>query len=241
MHRQIIASTINTDKNVFDAIIHGITMDFTKCVSNIKDMQDRDSMKRKGDIWELFCKDWLLATGEYQAVYLLDEYNALFGCITRQDNGIDLLAQTMTGGWHAIQCKYRSKGYVTWKMLSTFIALCERTGPWDKYIVMTNAPGVTHKLPRTPKDKSICYRRFANTPREHWMRIIGTDRSFRRLCDETIDALVPTTQSTTTLSTTTQSTPIKPIVIRKRSKPIVKTCTLSLDELREQRLKRFES
>lgn len=238
MHRQIIASTINTDKNVFDAIIHGITMDFTKCVSNMKDMQERDSMKRKGDIWELFCKDWLLATGEYQAVYLLDEYNAQFGCITRQDNGIDLLAQTTTG-WHAIQCKYRSKGYVTWKMLSTFIALCERTGPWDKYIVMTNAPGVTHKLPRTPKDKSICYRRFANTPREHWMRIIGTDRSFRRLCDDDTDALVPNTSSTTTTVTTKKVT-LRKAPIRK-SKPLVNTCTLSIDELREQRLKRFES
>ena len=234
MHRSVISKTINTDRNVFDAIVHAITMDFTKCVSNVKDMRERDSMKRKGDIWELFCKDWLLASGNYVAVYLLDQYNSQFGCVTRQDNGIDILAQTTTG-WHAIQCKYRSKGYVTWKMLSTFIALCERTGPWDKYIVMTNAKGVTHKLPRTPKDKSICYRTFASTPREHWMRIIGTDHQYRRLCDDTASL------SSTILSVPDQhSQPISKVLPSKPIKSKTKT-TLSIEELRALRLQHFQS
>lgn len=250
MHRAVISKTINTDNNVFDAILHAVTMDFTKCVSNVTDMRERDSMKRKGDIWELFCKDWLLASGKYVAVYLLDEYNSQFAdnnmFVSRQDNGIDILAQTTTG-WHAIQCKYRSKGYVTWKMLSTFIALCERTGPWEKYIVMTNAKGVTHKLPRTPKDKSICYRSFASTPREHWMRIIGTDHQYRRLCDDSSQPTSSTIPHSIESSKTILPKPIlpKPKVLKRTTKSMPKsksiTPTLTMEELRQRRLQRFES
>lgn len=29
------------------------------------------------------------------------------------------------------------------------IGLCERTGPWQHYVVMTNAPGVTRKVPKS--------------------------------------------------------------------------------------------
>lgn len=183
MHTAVISKYLSRDGfNIFDEVVREIEYEFNKPVNNIQDMKDRANKKRKGDIWEEFCKDWLLASGDYTQVWLLNEYNTEFphAFVSEQDNGIDLIGLTSMG-WHAIQCKYRGKGLrVDWKSLSTFIAMCERTRShngflWEKYIVMTNCVGVTHKLPRTPKDKNICRKDLQNTSRDHWLRMIGKD------------------------------------------------------------------
>jgi len=184
MHRNIISKYISKSNiNIFDKIEEEIEYNFNAPVTCIKDMKDRDNKKRKGDIWEEFCKDWLLASGKYNQVLLLHEFNKEYPntFISKQDNGIDLIGQT-NNGWHAIQCKYRKqtsrKVLVDWRTLSTFIALCERTiapdgSSWEKYVVITNCPGVTRKLPRTSKDKSICRKSFQNTSHDHWSKIIS--------------------------------------------------------------------
>lgn len=187
MHRNIIQSNLyKPNVNIFEEIIKGIEYEFSKPVSSISEMKERDNKKRKGDIWESFCKDWLLASGKYINVWLLNEYNDSFphnNFISKQDDGIDIIAQSSVG-WDAIQCKYRRKGKVTWKSLSTFIALCSRTGPpddihhsWNKFIVMTNSHGISHKLPRTHQDKSICFSTFKNTKLDHWRRMVGLNVS----------------------------------------------------------------
>jgi hypothetical protein len=176
MHRNIISKLLSRpDINIFDELIKEIEAYFHRSVYSIQDMKDRDNKKTKGDFWELFCKDWLVASGKYINVWLLNDFNTQFDLdFSKQDNGIDLIAQTATG-WVAIQCKYRGRGkYVDWKSLSTFIGLCERTGPWEKYLVITNCVGISRKLPRTPKDQSICRKTFQNTTREHWMKMVGT-------------------------------------------------------------------
>ena len=84
-------------------------------------------------------------------------------------------------------CKYRkkvsykSKIMVTWKELSTFYALCLRTGPWKKYIVMTNCDYVTHQGKKNNNDLSICIGTFRNINKEKWLDMCGTH--FHKLSD----------------------------------------------------------
>jgi hypothetical protein len=236
MHRTVILQSLSkSNVNVFDEVVAAIEYEFNKPAVTIQEMKERVNKKTKGDIWEAFCKDWLLATGNYQNVWLLEEYNQIFtNNLSRQDNGIDIIAKTNTG-WQAIQCKYRNKGKVTWKSLSTFIALCERTGPptnteghisWEKYVVMTNSTGITHKLPKTSKDKSICQKTFQNTTRDHWLRMIGKDHGNKLVPD-------PIPQLPSTITDIVK--PLQLLVIRPNtSQP------KDLDELRQKRLARFE-
>ena len=187
MHRAVINRCLSKEGiNIFDEIVREIEYEFNKSVRSVEDMRERDNKKRKGDIWECFCKDWLIGSGGYTCVWLLQEYNTEYphAFVSKQDNGIDLIGLT-PDGWHAIQCKYRGKGSrVDWKSLSTFVAMCERTRaqdglPWHKFVVMTNCSGITNKLPRTPKDKSICLKTFQNTRRDHWLRMVGKDNAIR--------------------------------------------------------------
>ena len=162
-------------------------------------------------------------------MWLLDEYNNTFpnAFLSKQDNGIDIIGETSTG-WHAIQCKYRNRALrVDWKSLSTFIAMCERTRPcderfssWEKNVVITNCIGVTHKLPRTPKDKSICRKTLQNTSRDHWLRIIGKD-NFQRI-DHSL---------TENFTITADDPQIKNLTLN-----IIRSPQLSLEDLRNKRL-----
>lgn len=175
-HSRVISQLLaKPNINIFDELIREIELYFSRTVSNVQEMKDRDNKKKKGDIWELFCRDWLIASSEYLNVWLLKDFNTEFNLtFGKQDNGIDLIAQTSTG-WIAIQCKYRSRGRnVDWKSLSTFIGLCERTGPWQSYLVMSNCVGISRKMPPTPKDRSICRGTFRNTTREHWLKMVGS-------------------------------------------------------------------
>ena len=54
--------------------------------------------------------------------------------------GIDIVVKN-NDIFYAVQCKYKKsctlkKNILSWKQLSTFYAICMRTGPFDKYIVM---------------------------------------------------------------------------------------------------------
>ena len=212
--------------NIFDSLIEAIEAHFNRPVSSILEMKERVNKKLKGDLWENFCKDWLLATGKYSQVWLLSEWDdyALNAPesyqLTKQDNGIDLIAATKTG-YVAIQCKYRKKGYVNWSTLSTFIGLCERTGPWEKYIVMTNAKGITRKLPKTEKDEAICLATFRSTSREVWLKIAGL------YLEHSLDS--SSTMSSVQTDTTSSS-----------SEVVVENKQLSQEEMRAARLARFD-
>jgi hypothetical protein len=49
--------------------------------------------------------------------------------------------------------------------------MCLRTGPWDKYIVMTNCESIKHEGVRTEKDISICIGTFRNITSEEWVKM----------------------------------------------------------------------
>ena len=92
---------------------------------------------------------WLLADAPDATLELLG--------MKRRDMGIDVVVHH-NGAFYAVQCKYKrptARG-VGWKELSTFYALCMRTGPWKKHIVMTNCTFVSHQGRRTSADVSIC-------------------------------------------------------------------------------------
>ena len=92
----------------------------------------------------------------------------------RKDMGIDLIAKR-GDLYSAIQCKYKKptgkKTSITWKALSTFYALCLRTGPWEKYIVMTNCDYTRHVGNKTEKDISICLKSFQALTKEQWIQL----------------------------------------------------------------------
>ena len=177
MHLEIIKRLLSTPtcENIFDGLLSEIEAYFDRRVTTLEEMKARESKKAKGDLWELFCRDWLISTGKYLNVWLLKD-SPLIEKVTNQDNGVDLIAHTKAG-YSAVQCKYRSgKTRVDWKSLSTFIALCSRTGPWVKLVVMTNCQSVTRKLPKSSKDQSICRGTFRSTSREQWLKLVGLYR-----------------------------------------------------------------
>ena len=164
-------------ENVFDRFIEELESYYNRSVSTIAEMKQRNDKKAKGTIWELFCQEWLRCDPLYLNVWLFNEVPEeirLLLKIGTVDNGIDIVAQVFAG-FVAIQCKYRGKGTkVTWNTLSTFTGLCAVTGPWHKHIVMTNCAGVSRKIPRTPRDQSICLGSFRGTSRERWLKMTGT-------------------------------------------------------------------
>lgn len=147
------------------------------------EMRTRDNKKIRGDIFEEFCVLYLKHVKGYENVWRLPDVpdDVLGGLgLKRQDMGIDILCESK-GKYSAVQCKYKkhtgykSKTIVTWKQLSTFYALVLRTGPWEKYIVMTNCDYVRHMGKKTPKDLSICLKRFQQITKEQWTAMCGLE------------------------------------------------------------------
>jgi hypothetical protein len=170
------------DAKIFDGCVEAIEIEYGRPVTNLCDLKKREDKKKKGDLWEYFCRDWLQSSDKYKNVWLFQDWISYCsekqistkGLKTKQDNGIDIIVQFNNGKYGAVQCKYRKDmKKVTWNTLSTFIGLCERTGPWEQYIVMTNGKGVTRKVPMSKKDKSICVGTFRRTPREQWLKMVG--------------------------------------------------------------------
>jgi len=92
----------------------------------------------------------------------------------RKDMGIDLIIETADATYMAVQCKYKKhvstkQNILSWSALSTFYALCLRTGPWDKYIVMTNCVYTRHQGKKTKQDVSYCLKTLQNITKDEWL------------------------------------------------------------------------
>jgi hypothetical protein len=248
MLKKIITKSLSSDVNVFDECIRAIEIEHGRPVTNLSDLKKREDKKAKGDIWETFCLDWLEATGNYKNVWLFKDWLVFcsenqmdtMGLKTKQDNGIDIIAQTNKDKFVAVQCKYRKDmtKKVSWNTLSTFIGLCERTGPWELFIVMTNGKGVTRKVPKSKKDKSICIGTFRATPRTQWLRMAGLYEEHQTKSTQSPSLTLETSkqenlsniqvkEDTTTSSNTATSSEKK------------RTSKLSLEELRKIRCSKF--
>jgi predicted helicase len=145
------------------------------------EMRVRDNKKVRGDIFEEFCVVYLKNVKGYDDVWLLPDVPetvlSQLG-MKRQDMGIDIVARRGSL-YTAVQCKYKKQEVktkiVTWKALSTFYALCMRTGPWEKYIVMTNCSYVRHMGKKSKKDLSICLKTLQGITKEQWISMCGTE------------------------------------------------------------------
>lgn len=171
--------------NHFDEFLKECRKWYDQPAHTFTEMRTRDNKKIRGDVFEDFCVLYLKHVGGYSDVWRLadvpqDVLTEL--SLARQDMGIDIVCKK-NGKYSAVQCKYKkhntykSKTIVTWKQLSTFYALVLRTGPWEKYIVMTNCDYVRHMGRKTSKDLSICLKRFQNITKEQWTLMCGLDGS----------------------------------------------------------------
>jgi hypothetical protein len=163
-----------TTENMFDEFIKQATSFYEMPAHTLQEMRARQNTKARGDIFEEFCAIYLKHVCGYENVWLLaDVPDTTLAQLSmkRKDMGIDLVVEDK-GAFYAVQCKYKKftgkPTCVSWQALSTFYALCMRTGPWKKYIVMTNCNYVRHQGKKTQADISICLNSFRGITHDEW-------------------------------------------------------------------------
>lgn len=175
----IFLRSVPVGSTLFDEFVKECQRWYEQPAHTFTEMRTRDNKKIRGDIFEEFSVLYLKHVLGYSQVWRLEDVpdDVLGGLgLKRQDMGIDIVCEK-NGKYSAVQCKYKkhtgykSKTIVTWKQLSTFYALVLRTGPWEKYIVMTNCDYVRHMGKKTPKDLSICLRRFQRITTGEWTQM----------------------------------------------------------------------
>lgn len=177
--------------SLFDTLVEEILNYHDKPATTLSELRKAKRNKQKGPIFEYFCKKYFEMIMNAENVWLLNECPIKDDLsLTRKDYGIDLVMKNKNK-YFPIQCKFKypkkvSKDNemkynyqnVTWRDLSTFYALCDRTGPkegWSKYIVFTNAKYVNRKGKKNDKDKSICYNKLNNLTAGDLNRMAGID------------------------------------------------------------------
>jgi hypothetical protein len=179
LKKQLHTVFLKSPTNLFDEFIQECQRWYSQPAHTLQEMRTRDNKKVRGDIFEDFCVLYLKEVKGYQDVWLLEDLpEELLTNLSlkRRDMGIDIIVRH-NGEWCAVQCKYKTprgegkKSYITWSALSTFYAMCLRTGPWAKYIVMTNCDYTRHQGPKGPKDLSICLGTFKATTSEQWLKM----------------------------------------------------------------------
>jgi hypothetical protein len=166
--------------NLFDEFISECQKTFDKPAHTMLELRNRHNKKIKGDKFEVFCVYYLYDIYGLDNVWRLEdvpeEVLTKLG-MKRRDMGIDIIGEK-GNKYFAIQCKYKKysekKTVLTWKELSTFYALCLKTGPWEKYIVMTNCD-YTRQAVRTEKDLIICKKQFQNISKEQWLKMCNVE------------------------------------------------------------------
>jgi hypothetical protein len=161
---------------LFDIFLKLYLTHTTEPVHSLAELREKRTTKHKGDLFEHFCQLYLKYIKNYDEVWMLKEIPPAIRealSLETHDVGIDLVAKK-NGRYSAVQCKYKTPrqdgtvkdapwiwhNTVNWSSVSTFYALCSRTGPWDKHIVMTTAKSVKRMGHKNEKDLSICIGTF---------------------------------------------------------------------------------
>jgi predicted helicase len=169
--------------NIFEELCILFKTYVNKPANNMAELKKRTE-KSKGTCFEIFCMLYLKQKG-YECWMLKDisEELRLYLHLNKQDVGIDLIAKK-NNFYYPVQCKFRSptkdfKGRqvhrVTWRDLSTFLSLCERTGNkdgWKKHIIMTNADYCCWKGKKGEKDFTIGKKTLINLDRTFWYEMV---------------------------------------------------------------------
>jgi predicted helicase len=168
---------LKSPNNLFDEFILECQKWYDAPAHSFSEMRMRDNKKIRGDMFEEFCVLYLKHVKGYKNVWLLkdvpDEILAKVH-VARRDMGIDVIVETEAETFIAVQSKYKKhtsfkQNILSWKSLSTFYALCLRTGPWEKYIVMTNCVYTRHQGKKTKQDVSICLKTLQNITKDEWL------------------------------------------------------------------------
>ena len=127
-----------------------------------------------GRCWEEFCKEYLVHILNWKVWSLKDCHFLEELQMKRRDVGIDLIAKDQDQNFIAIQCKFRKKFQrLSWRDLSTFDALCMRTGPWFKHVVMATSTSIAREGCTLSKDVFYGKRHFETLPRHEWLKMAG--------------------------------------------------------------------
>lgn len=170
---------LRSPQNLFDEFQAECQKWYEQPAHTFTEMRTRDNKKIRGDIFEDFTVLFLKHARNFDEVWRLgdvpEEILDKLGLKRNQDMGIDIVAKK-SGKYYAVQCKYKKhtsfkKNILTWKHLSTFYALCLRTGPWEKYIVVTNCEYTRHAGKKNEKDVSICLKTLQGITKEQWTRM----------------------------------------------------------------------
>ena len=158
--------------NLFLGFMDECEKSYNKPINNLYDLKHKNNKKIKGNIFEQFCVLYLKYIENYTNVWLLNETPIdIMEMLSMQkkDMGIDIIAEE-NSNFYAIQCKYKneksSRKCLSWKSLSTFYALCSKTGPWEKQIVMTTCKNINHKELKKYKYVSYCIDTFTNITKD---------------------------------------------------------------------------
>jgi predicted helicase len=187
---------LRSPANLFDEFMTECQKWYDEPAHSFVEMRTRDNKKIRGDIFEDFSVLYLKHVRKFDQVWRLQdvptEVLEQLG-LKRQDVGIDIIAEK-AGKYSAVQCKYKKhtsvkKNILSWKALSTFYALCLRSGPWDKYIVMTNCEYARHEGKKSYKDLSICLRTFRKISKNDWFNMC--EREAKVISDDPVKKLTP--------------------------------------------------
>jgi hypothetical protein len=178
LHELLHTIFLKSPENLFDEFILECQKFYEEPAHTFTEMRTRDNKKIRGDIFEDFCVLYLKYVKKFDNAWRLEDVpDDILEKLSlkRKDMGIDLIVENK-GIYSAVQCKYKKQlGYkktsITWKALSTFYALCMRSGPWDKYIVMTNCDYARHVGKKTDKDLSICIGTFRKITKDDWIKM----------------------------------------------------------------------
>lgn len=181
----------NNEKNGIDNLINICETFYNKPANNLTEIKKRNT-KLKGDIFECFCKLYLLKIYKLTQVWYYHEIpndikNNLN--LSKNDMGIDLLGIDNENRYYAIQAKYRNRKQenirkisITWKQLSTFYALCLNSGPYYKHIIITTADYVRHIGKKTDKDLTINYNKLSKLDHFSWLELSNNHEFNDNIC-----------------------------------------------------------
>ena len=106
-----LKKSISNNTMMVDNLIKICNSFYEKPVHNLQEMKQRNQ-KVKGDIFECFCKQYLIHCYGMITVWLLSEVpdDVLLKLnLKRKDYGIDLIGIDKNGKYHAIQAKFRKR------------------------------------------------------------------------------------------------------------------------------------
>jgi predicted helicase len=168
---------LRSPSNLFDEFMLECQKWYDEPAHTFTEMRTRDNKKIRGDIFEEFCVLYLKFIKGHNSVWRLEDVpDTILEKLSmkRKDMGIDIVIYD-GNDVIAVQCKYKKRGLaksaVSWQALSTFYALCMRTGPWTKYVVMTNCDYVRHQGKKTSKDISYVLNTFRTISGSDWIKM----------------------------------------------------------------------